>query len=142
MLADNRRRPLVLKHAFKSMLAIILFVVTFQSTAGSSTAQDRTTVRKRVVFEKGRTSTVIKNTIRKGTNHHYLLRAREGQTMIIHLVAKQSGLTVYTPNEGPAIEAADGVMDWEGTLPETGEYIIEVATDARMAPYTLEITIR
>lgn len=132
----------MLKHSLKFMLAVILFVTTLQSTADSSTAQDKTTVRKRVVFEKGRTSAVIKNTIRKGTNHHYLLRARAGQTMIIHLVAKQSGLTVYTPNEGPAIEDADGVMDWEGTLPETGEYTIEVATDARIAPYTLEITIR
>ena len=62
--------------------------------------------------------------------------------MIVHLAAKQSGITVYTPNEGPAIEEADGVVDWEGTLPETGEYTIEVATDARVAPYTLEITIR
>ena len=39
------------------------------------------------------------------------------------------------------IEGADGVKDWEGSLPETGQYIIHVGTDVTAA-YTLEVTIR
>ena len=132
----------MLKQTLKWFLMIAIALTTFMPATGFSTSQDRTTIRKKVVFGKGRTSTVIKQTIRRGTNHHYLLRANQGQTMIVHLAAKQCGVTVYTPNEGPAIDDADGVTDWEGTLPETGEYTIEVATDARLAAYTLEITIR
>ena len=110
------------------------------SAAGA--AQDRNVLRQQVHFERGRTSTVIKNTIRRGTTHDYLLSARAGQNMIVHLVAKQSDFIIYAPNGGEAIEGADGVKDFEGTLPETGEYTITIFTDARVAPYTLEITIR
>lgn len=131
----------------KIILKLIVGCLLFVSGMGFATprpvlAQDRTTVVKKVQFERGRTTAILKNTIRRGTNHHYLLRARGGQTMIVHLVGKQTGLTVYTPGGGAAIEAADGVKDWEGPLPEDGEYTIEIATDARTAPYTLEVTIR
>jgi hypothetical protein len=131
-----------MKKIFKYLLICALALTAFQATADSTTAQDKTTLRKKVFFQKGRTTAILKNTIRRGTNHQYLLRASEGQTMILHLAAKQSGLTVYKPNGGEAIEDADGVNDWTGTLPETGEYTIEVATDAKAAPYTLEVTIR
>jgi hypothetical protein len=131
-----------MKKMFKYLLICAIAVTAFQATADSMAAQDKTTLRKKVFFQKGRTTAILKNTIRRGTNHHYLLRANEGQTMILHLAAKQSGLTVYKPNEGEAIEDADGVNDWTGTLPESGEYTIEVATDAKAMPYTLEVTIR
>jgi hypothetical protein len=132
----------MMNRIFKHLLICALVVTAFQSAADSTTAQDRTTLRKKVFFQKGRTTAILKNTIRKGTNHHYLLSASEGQTMILHLAAKQTSLTVYKPDGGEAIEDADGVNDWTGTLPETGEYTIEVATDAKAAPYTLEVTIR
>ena len=131
-----------MKKIFKYLLICAFVITAFQATADSRTAQDKTTLRKKVFFQKGRTTAILKNTIRRGTNHHYLLSASAGQTMILHLAAKQSGLTVYKPNEGEAIEDADGVNDWTGTLPESGEYTIEVATDAKAMPYTLEVTIR
>ncbi|MGH9941443.1 MAG: hypothetical protein ACRD9R_03670 [Pyrinomonadaceae bacterium] len=131
-----------MKIILKTCLACLLLVVTAPAPAAHTYAQDRTTLTRRVQFGRGRTTAVIKNTIRRGTNHHYLLGARAGQTMIVHLVGKQTGFTVYTPDGGAAIEAADGVKDWEGTLPESGDYTIEIATDARTAPYTLEVTIR
>lgn len=120
----------------------MLMIAALAGLPDIASAQDKTTLTRKVIFPKGRTTAVLKASIKKGTNHHYLLRAREGQTMTVHLAAKQCGFTIYKPNGGEAVEDADGATDWSGALPESGEYIIEVATDARLTPYTLEVTIR
>jgi len=97
-------------------------------------------IRKQIRFARGRTTAVIKDTIRLCTSHEYSLRAREGQTMSVHLATgDRTSFTVYTPTD--AVGDADGVKDWSGQLPETGQYQIIVATDATAA-YTLEVTIR
>lgn len=114
------------------------------ATAAASVAQCRGTDRvipKQVRFPRGRTTAVIKETIRLCTGHEYRLRARAGQTMTVHLATgNRTSFTVNTP-AGDTPEGADGVKDWSGELPETGEYIVNIGTDATAA-YTLEITIR
>jgi hypothetical protein len=119
-----------------------LLIATLAFTPGFESAKDKTTLTKRIIFSKSRLTAVLKNSIKKGTNHHYLLHGGEGQPLTVHLTAKQCGFTIYRPNGGAAIEAADGVTKWSGKLPENGEYIIEVATAAALAPYTLEVSIR
>ena len=132
-----------MRSTLKCLLALALLPASVPAFClPAAAAQGRTALQRRVQFARGRTSTVITNTIRRGTTHDYLLSARAGQTMIVHLVAKQSDFIVYSPNGGGAVEGADGVKDFEGALPETGEYTITISTDARVAPYTLEITIR
>jgi len=108
-----------------------------------ATAQCRGTDRpidKQIRFARGRTTAVIRDTVRLCTSHVYSLRAREGQTMSVHLATgDKTSFTAYTPTD--TIADADGVKDWSGPLPETGRYQIIVATDATAA-YTLEVTIR
>ena len=97
-------------------------------------------ITRQVNFARGRTTAVIKNTVRLCTSHEWVLRARQGQTMSVHLATgKKTSFTVQSPSG--TIEDADGVKDWSGELPESGEYIIIVGTDATAA-YTLEVTIR
>lgn len=131
-----------MKRLGKPALAFVLLIATLACTPGFATAQDKTTLTRRLIFSKSRLTAVKKASIKKGTNHHYLLRSGEGRPLKVRLTAAQCGFTIYKPNGGEAIEEADGVTDWSGTLPETGEYIIEVATDAEMTTYTLEVTIR
>jgi hypothetical protein len=111
--------------------------------ASASVAQCRGTDRvitRQVKFARGRTTTVIKDTVRLCTSHEWVLRARRGQTMSVHLATgKKTSFTVQSPSG--TIEDADGVKDWSGELPETGDYVINVGTDATAA-YTLEVTIR
>ena len=98
------------------------------------------TIPKTIKFARGRTTAVIKDTVRLCTSHEYKLRARAGQTMSIHLATgKRTSFTLVAPSGN--IEEADGVKDWSGELPDTGEYIIAIGTDATAA-YTLEVTIR
>ena len=131
-----------MKRSSKRALAFVLLIATLSFIPGDASAQDKTTLTKRLIFSKSRLTSVQKAEIKKGTNHHYLLRSGEGRPLKVHLAAKQCGFTIYKPNGGEAIEDADGVTDWSGALPETGEYIIEVATDAKLTSYTLEVTIR
>ena len=108
-----------------------------------SAAQCRGTdraVTRQVNFARGRTTAVIKNTVRLCTSHEWVLRARQGQTMSVHLATgKKTSFTLQSPSG--TVEDADGVKDWSGELPEAGEYTIIVGTDATAA-YTLEVTIR
>jgi hypothetical protein len=108
-----------------------------------SAAQCRGTDRaitRQVNFARGRTTAVIKNTVRLCTSHEWVLRARGGQTMSVHLAAgRKTSLTVQSPSG--TLDGADGVKDWSGELPENGEYVIIIGTDATAA-YTLEVTIR
>lgn len=95
---------------------------------------------KQLKFARGRTTAVVKDTVRLCTSHEYVLRARAGQTMSVHIATgKKTSFTVQSPSG--TIEDADGVKDWSGELPETGDYIIIIGTDAT-ARYTLEVTIR
>jgi hypothetical protein len=139
----------------RSILHIAAAVGLAASNAGAGTpagvapkaaaaVQCRTTDRnipKQIRFARGRTTAVIKDTVRLCTAHEYYLRATGGQTMTVHLATgSRTSFSVYAPT-GDIIEGADGVKDWEGSLPETGQYIIHIGTDATAA-YTLEVTIR
>jgi hypothetical protein len=138
----------------KSLLRIIALVgcvaPVFGRAAGAATAataaaaQCRGTDRvipKQIRFARGRTTAVIKDTVRLCTGHEYRLRARAGQTMTVHLATgSKTSFTLHTP-AGDTPEGADGSKDWSGELPETGEYTVSIGTDATAA-YTLEVTIR
>ena len=112
------------------------------TTAVNAAVQCRGTDRvipKQIRLGRGRTTAVIKDTIRICTSHEYTLRARAGQTMSVNLAAgRHTGLTLTSPS-GEAL--LDGGKDWSGELPETGDYVISIGTDATAA-YTLEVTIR
>ena len=99
------------------------------------------TIPKTIKFARGRTTAVIKTTVRLCTSHEYRLRASQGQTMSIHLATgTRTSFTLQTPS-GDTVPDADGVKDWSGELQDNGEYTIIVGTDVTAA-YTLEVTIR
>jgi hypothetical protein len=102
--------------------------------------QDVVTLERSVRFRPGTSSAVMRNTIRAGQLHWYKVRAREGQEMTVMLRTKgRTSFTLYTPDS--PIEDADGVLEWRGELPQSGEYLIQVATD-NTAAYTLEVWIK
>lgn len=110
------------------------------SVAAAQCKRADTVIPKAIRFARGRTTAVINDTVRLCTSHEYKLRAREGQTMSVHLATgPKTSFTILSPTD--TVEGADGVTDWSGALPETGEYTISVGTDAT-AKYTLEVTIR
>ena len=96
-------------------------------------------IQKQIRFARGRTTAVIKDRVRLCTMHEYHFRARAGQKITAHLVTgNRTSMTLFTPN-GETVFV--GTKDFEGELPEGGEYSLQIGTDATAA-YTLEISIR
>jgi hypothetical protein len=134
----------------KSLLRIIVLTgcatsVNAAPASGATAAfqcrgTDRT-IPKQIRFARGRTTAVIKDTVKLCTSHEYRLRARAGQMMTLNLATgKRTSFTLSAPS-GDTVEGADGVKDWSGELPQTGDYVINIGTDVTAA-YTLEVTIR
>jgi len=106
-------------------------------------AQRGTSVVRRVSFPRGRTTAILRGAVRRGVSHDYLLRARGGQGMTVHLTASGDvSFSIMSPNGN---SLADFVSDWSGELPGSGDYRINVLPPTRNsnpAQYTLEVTIR
>lgn len=116
------------------MLAILLLLTTTVVPAQS----DRT---RRVRFARGRTTTVIKDAVVRATTDHYLLRARAGQTLIVHITSLEDNAVFDVVAPGRRTLATE-TTDWTGELPRSGDYVISVGGTRGNATYTLEVTIR
>jgi hypothetical protein len=122
----------------KKFAALSLILTTL--FAGQLFGQDRVTIDRQVRFSRGASSTVINGRIARGTSHIYRVRARAGQEMAVVLnTGDDTSFTISGWNSG-ILEGADGVRQTVVELPETGEYVIQIGTDAT-DDYSLEITI-
>jgi hypothetical protein len=105
-------------------------------------AQCRQTDRiipKQLRFARGRTTAVIRDKVRLCTMHEYYFRARAGQKITAHLVTgNRTSMTLFTESGETVF---DGTKDFEGELPEGGQFSLQIGTDVTAA-YTLEVTIR
>lgn len=106
----------------------------------------------RVKFPPGRTTVVLNGRTTGGPSESggmdpvgYILGARKGQTMTLHLTsAKKNALFgLYAPGMD-LVEGAQSVSDWSGELPKNGDYEIIVFPEDEKTntTFTLEITIR
>ena len=129
---------IALTGCFASALAAPANSITVAPAAAQCRGTDRI-IGKQLKFARGRTSAVIKDTVRLCTMHEYYFRARAGQKITAHLVTgTRTSMTLFTETGETVF---DGTKDFEGELPESGQYSLQIGTDATAA-YTLEITIR
>jgi hypothetical protein len=106
----------------------------------------------RVKFPPGRTTVVLNGRTTGGPSESggmdpitYLLKAKKGQTMTLHLTSakKNAVFGVWSPGMNP-MNVGENPKDWSGTLPKTGDYEISVWPDDEKTntTFTLEITVR
>ena len=128
--------------ALTGCVASLFAVPSVAATPTAAAAQCRQTDRiipKRIRFARGRTTAVIKDTVRLCTMHEYYFRARAGQKITAHLATgDRTSMTLFTQSGETVF---DGTKDFEGELPEGGQYSLQIGTDVTAA-YTLEVTIR
>lgn len=126
---------------------VIGLVAVLLLTASTTFAQ------KRVKFPPGRTTVILKGMTTGGPSESggmqpvsYVVRARKGQQMTLHLTSakKNAVFSVYLPGMDPMTGDAWESTDWTGTLPKSGNYEIIVfpRDEATNTRYTLEVTIR
>jgi hypothetical protein len=127
---------------FRIFVATTLILLT----VSMAFAQKGTTINRRVQFPPGRTTAVLKGKANWGANYVYRLRARAGQTMIVHVTGVPTFRIIAPGSRNyEALAGADNVQDWTGELPRTGDYQIIVGhanDNYTLAPYTLEVTVR
>jgi hypothetical protein len=102
---------------------------------------------QRVRFQPGRTTAIIHGVARTAGIYEWVLRAKAGQRMTVHLTSSNKGveLSIYGPHDQNPDDAL-GVYDWEGDLDTSGDYKIILINNREGGPrnptYTLEVTVR
>ena len=126
------------KGRIRALVVVALLLVTAISVPAQS---DRT---RRVRFARGRTTTVIKDAVVRGTRDRYILRASRGQTLTVHITSLEDNAVfdIHRLGSSQTLDGAQETMDWTGELPRNGDYVIVVGGTRGNATYTLEITIR
>jgi hypothetical protein len=106
-------------------------------------AQKGTSVVRRITFPRGQTTAEVQGSLRRGTSHDYLIRARRGQGMAVRVISQGNlAFQVIAPS-GQFL--SDVTVEWGGYLPQSGDYRINVLPDPttnRAYRYTLEVSIQ
>lgn len=127
-----------MKHMIRKFVAVALLLIAVSGVDVSG--QDRVALDRQIRFQRGSISATVRGRIARGTTHIYRVRARAGQEMAVYLrTGNRTSLTISGWESG-VLEGADGVRQTIVELPETGEYVIQIGTDANAA-YALEVTI-
>ena len=132
-------KPLNRLFIISSLASIFVLVITV-----AALAQHGTSILTRIKFARGRTTAVEKGSVHRGMSHDYLLKAGEGQNMTLHL-ATSAGVCFDLYSPAMRDQLANCSRDWEGALPASGDYRINVLPDTtteRTISYTLEVTVR
>ncbi len=120
--------------------------------AMSAQAADKVTVVP-VQFAKGAHSAAVKGTFKGYDSINYTLVAKAGQTMTVNISgSSNANFNVFAPGAvpGQAEAMGTGYVDekWQGTLPASGKYTIQVyqmrasARRGESVPHTLSVSIR
>ena len=127
---------------FSLVLSMILLANVVTATAQRA---------RRIQFPRGRTTAILTGALtgRGDESHIYLLRARAGQTLTVHITARGRGdaaFSIRTPSGAHVDEDSPIDTDWSGELPQTGDYRITVfnpSAHVRGATrYSIEVMVR
>ena len=129
-----------MSNSFRKFAGLLMLLIAVFSVPTLVGAQDRVTVNQLIRFARGAESATISKRIVRGTSHVYRVRARAGQEMAVVLKTGNRTSFTITSNSTGILEGADGVRQTLVELPESGEYEIQIGTDAN-ASYMLEVTI-
>jgi hypothetical protein len=125
---------------------LLLLLSTSVFAQGGGTLGPPRGKTQRVKFARGRTTAVLRGAVVRGTQDRYILGARGGQTMIVHITSREKNavFTILGPDATALAGTEEGVdaTDWTGELPLSGDYSIWVSPSRGNATYTLEVTIR
>jgi serine/threonine protein kinase len=113
----------------------------------TSTPTPTTTNGEPVVFSKriifgGSSSVTVPGKLRANETIQYTFQGEEGQQLTV-LLAQQTGilLTVLAPNREPIDGIARDVTSYQGALPFTGKYIIQLTTAPGLPESDYSLTV-
>ena len=108
-----------------------------RSQTNSSTPSDST---ERVSFDKGSTGATIRDSVTANQKKRYLLNCGSGQRMTVQIRQGSINVIIISPNNQTIGNAVNGVSQWQGKLPNTGDYIIEISAP-NQSDYLINIEV-
>ena len=104
------------------------------------------TVARRVKFQRGRSTAVLKGKIVGGSMDLYVLGARAAQRMAARISSPGGGarFDLHFRRDQATLESVgpEQTTAYEGDLPETGDYVITVYSDSGDSEYQVEVSIQ
>lgn len=141
-----KRLRITLQRAFPVL--VLLAVANVWAAA----QQNRRGAPDAIHFEPGHTKAVLKGALLRGrTKHAYVLRAKAGQTLTLHLTSTADAVIINDilgPDKKSAIPpdvGEDFWTDWTVEPTKAGDYFISVITTEiakRINRYTLEVSLK
>jgi len=131
--------PLGIQTPIPSLSGVPQLASPLPSPAASPAAVE-TPVTERVNFQAGATGTTLNNSLRANISKRYLVECNSGQTMTVKVQEGQVSAAITAPN-GEKLGTADSTSPWQGQLPSSGDYTIEISGD-RQANYGVKIEVK
>jgi hypothetical protein len=122
------------------VIATLIAFVTCSSTIADGG-------QRRINLSKDRTRTVVGGSVNHGERITYLVEARSGQEMEVHIVSlgNSAVVAIYEPQSEHAIrgtEEAQEVKHWKGRLPKSGDYRVVVGSTGGKTHYRLRFSLK
>lgn len=98
---------------------------------------------QRVRFAENQTTRTVRGALSAGKSLKYIVAAKAGSKLALRVKSPQKGvlLRIYNARTNAPLEGANGVAEWRGDAPETGDYIIEVTSDGTTKDFVVEISV-
>jgi hypothetical protein len=132
------------KLGVRARIASAVIAAALLSVAAGGISLAQRTNATRVRFQPGRTTAVLRGSVSGKVSREYLLTAREGQHMSVHLSGQSGAVFDITSPDHTGLSELQ-IRDWDGELPLSGTYRIHVEGETENVParsFMLEITIR
>ncbi len=94
----------------------------------------------RITFTRGSHNTTVTGQLSPDQVRRYLLRAKQGQLLRLKLLEGQVKLDAIAPSGQRLTPVGRVQSEWQGTLPQEGDYVIELSTD-RVGDYALVVEV-
>jgi hypothetical protein len=129
----------------KHLIVLSVFLSLLVTSAPFASAQRETAKERRVRFSRGQSKATLQGKAKNGVSYIYKVTAQKDQKLEVRLTSDGSLTFSIVPPGTHTLDNAAGVSQWSGSLPESGDYSIVVATNKKEAakiPYTLEVEIK
>jgi hypothetical protein len=145
---------MICRKLMPSLIALVFLLILAFPTSAQKSKQCKA---QRFIFERGKSSIVLRGQLEPCKNRVYKFYARQGQKMSLRLYPEENDVVVYAQSIKFIPELGSNVLDgisrggtteWEGELPFSGEYELYItrppvsnSTQQRTLPYKLVVNI-
>ncbi len=122
-------------HRLKTRLVVSVVLIVIFLFSNAFPFQGGT----RIKFQRGRTSATVSGTVAQGGPDFWVVGARTGQTMVVHV---DRAVTFGLDSPRGQLTEDDGNTSWRGVTDFDGDYKIRVYSPRGVQKYSLTVSIR